>query len=289
MRKIWLAITAYKPLNRINTLINVLNSYATYPYDLNVKIYIDYDSQDDKSELEDILSGVPRLNIEVIVASPGYEGWFLTWAHKNDLASAVLHKEADFYIYQENDMIIPLESFHYWLRWKKPLSKYKLEPGFIRYEKFEGKKVPFDNHCVYSLTRETKSVWHNVGFTVPKILVISRDFDLFVQVASPYYGGMILDQEDAEKYIRSKSFDPHRSYELVGIRNWPIADRSSMGLAFEDLPKGYEHRRCIPIKKVKGTYQPHSCCLLQHDDTKYAPDLHTKLGKVLDCKEMFEL
>jgi hypothetical protein len=62
-----------------------------------------------------------------------------------------------------------------------------------------------------------------------------------------------------------------------------------MGLAFEDLPAGYEHRRCVPIKKVKGVYQPHPWCLLQHDDTKYAPELHAKLGAVLDCEEMFEL
>jgi hypothetical protein len=100
---------------------------------------------------------------------------------------------------------------------------------------------------------------------------------------------MILDQTDADKYIRSQSFDPHKSYELVGVRNWPIADRSSMGLAFENLPAGHEHRRCVPIKKVKGVYQPHPWCLLQHDDTKYAPELYTKLGGVLDCKEMFDL
>ena len=289
MKKIWLAITAHKPLERINTLVNVLNAYSKYPYDITVKVYIDYDSQNDREQLETVLEVFSSLKTEVVVASPGYEGWYLTWAHKNDLATAVLRKEADFYIYQENDMIIPVESFHYWLRWKQPLARYKLEPGFIRYENFKGGKVPFDNYQKYSLTKETKNVWHNIGFKVPKILVISHDFDLFVQVANPYYGAMILDQTDANKYIRSQSFDPHKSYELVGVRNWPIADRSSMGLAFEDLPSGHEHRRCVPIKKVKGVYQPHPWCLLQHDDTKYAPELYTKLGEVLDCKEMFEL
>jgi hypothetical protein len=289
MKKIWLAITAHKPLERINTLVNVLNTYSKYPYDITVKIYIDYDSQNDQEQLETVLEAFTSLKTEVIVASPGYEGWYLTWAHKNDLATAVLRKEANFYIYQENDMIIPVESFHYWLRWKQPLARYNLEPGFIRYENFKGKKVPFDNYQKYSLTKETKNVWHDIGFKVPKILVISHDFDLFVQVANPYYGAMILDQTDADKYIRSQSFDPHKSYELVGVRNWPIADRSSMGLAFEDLPAGHEHRRCVPIKKVKEVYQPHPWCLLQHDDTKYAPELYTKLGGVLDCKEMFEL
>ena len=88
-----------------------------------------------------------------------------------------------------------------------------LEPGFIRYEDYDGIRVPFDNHYEYSLTKKTPSIWGDTGFIVPKFLVIDHVVELFVQVASPYYGAMILDQSDADQYIRSDSYDPEKSYQ----------------------------------------------------------------------------
>ena len=287
--RIWVAITAHKPLARLNSLINVLNEYLRYPFDIAVKIYIDYDSQDDVELLENVLEPYKKLNEQVVVAAPGYENWYLTWAHKTDLALEILNRRADFYIYQENDMLITLENFLYWRKWRPVLGRRGLEPGFIRFERFEDLKVPFDNHYVYSLTKETPNVWSGVGFTVPKILVVDYDIDFFVQVANPYYGAMLLNQEDGEKYIRSDSYDPERSYSKVGIRNWPIADRSSMGLAFEDIPSGLEHRRCVPVIKEGGSYVPHPVGLLEHDDHKYAPELKQKNLDILDCSQMFQL
>ena len=142
--KIWVAITAHKPLSRLNSLVNVLNEYLRYPFDLGVKIYIDYESQDDVEILNSLLDPYKKLKPEVVVAGPGYENWYLTWAHKTDLALQVLNKKADFYIYQENDMIITLENFLYWRKWRPVLGKRGLEPGFIRYELLNGLKIPFD-------------------------------------------------------------------------------------------------------------------------------------------------
>lgn len=288
-KRIWVAITAHRPLSRLSALLNVISQYELYPFQVKICIYIDYDSQDDVELLEKACSIFKKLAVEIKVASPGYENWYLTWAHKTDLALEILNKRADYYIYQENDMVLTFENFKYWLIWQPRLAQRGLEPGFIRYEMFDTLKVPFDNHYVYSLAETTPNIWGSVGFTVPKILVIDHEIDLFVQVANPYYGAMILTQEDGDKYIRSGSFDPQESYSRVGIRNWPIADRSSMGLAFEDVPHGYEHRRCIPLRKTKGSYEPIEYSLIKHDDFKYAPELRQKNVDLLDCKQMFSL
>jgi hypothetical protein len=106
-------------------------------------------------------------------------------------------------------------------------------------------------------------VWHDIGFTVPKLLVVDYEVDFFIQLGSPYYCGMILDQADGEKYIRSDSYDPEKSYPKTGIRNWPIADRSSMGIAFENPPRGHEH-----------------------DDNKYSQRLKEQHGDLLCLEEM---
>ncbi len=291
-KRLWVAITAHHPMERLSTLLNVVSQYEYFPLDVRVFVYIDYDSQKDIAFLQKSFDLFRKIKVEVKVASPGYENWYLTWAHKTDLALEVLNRRADYYIYQENDMVLTFDNFKYWLTWSSRLAQRGLEPGFIRYEAYDTLKVPFDNHYVYSysLTRTTPNVWGSVGFTVPKVLVIDHDIDLFVQLANPYYGAMILNQKDAEKYIRSASYDPNDSFSRVGLkRNWPIADRSSMGLAFEDVPAEYEHRRCVPLRKLDGEYKPLACCLIKHDDFKYAPELKQKGINLLDCNQMFSL
>ena len=285
-KKIWVAITAHNPLARLNPLINVLTEYQKYPHDVHINVYVDSESQEDVPTLEAVLEPFSDLNIQIKVASPDYKDWYLTWAHKTDLALAILNREADYYIYQENDVLIRKDNFDYYVKWKPALNRYGLEPGFALYESFEGKRVPIGNYEKWSLTRETPKVWHDFGFMVPKILVVDYEVDFFIQLGSPYYCGMILDQLDGEQYIRSDSFDPEKSYVKTGIRNWPIADRSSMGLAFEDLPHGYEHRRCVPVYKNKTQYQILECGLIRHDDDKYSKNLKERHNKLLCVEEM---
>jgi hypothetical protein len=288
-KKIWVAITAHDPLRRIDPLINVLTEYSRFFHEVSVNIYVNYEAQEDVSTLESLFEQFDTLEINVKVASPEYKNWYLTWAHKHDLMAAVLNRAADFYIYQENDIYITSENFNYYRKWKPVLSKYGLEPGFGLYEEYDNKRVLIGNYNQWSLTKETPNVWHHYGFKVPKILVVDHEIDFFVQLGSPYYCGMILDQVDAEIYIRSDSCHPERSYPKTGIRNWPIADRSSMGLAFERLPSGYEHRRCVPVHRKNGVYEILPYGLIKHDDNKYSKNLKKQHGNLLDLKEMLIL
>lgn len=288
-KNIWVAITAHNPLERINPLLNVLSEYDKFKHNIKIHIYINYEAQKDIETLDALFEQFKNITVEVKVAGPEYEGWYLTWAHKTDLALAILNRVADYYIYQENDVLICKDNFDYYRKWKPVLSRYGLEPGFALYESFEGKRVPIGNYEKWYLTKETPDVWHNIGFTVPKILVVDHEVDFFIQLGSPYYCGMILDQHDGELYIRSDSFDPQKSYIKTGIRNWPIADRSSMGLAFEYLPPNFEHRRCVPVVKHKDSYRILECGLIRHDDDKYSRQFKGREKDLLCVEEMLVL
>lgn len=288
-KNIWVAITAHNPLERINPLLNVLSEYDKFKHNIKIHIYVNYEAQEDVETLDTLFEQFKNIKVEVKVAGPEYEGWYLTWAHKTDLALAVLNRVADYYIYQENDVLIRKDNFDYYRKWKPVLSRYGLEPGFALYENFEGKRVPIGNYEKWYLTKETPDVWHNIGFTVPKILVVDHEIDFFIQLGSPYYCGMILDQDDGELYIRSDSFDPQKSYAKTGIRNWPIADRSSMGLAFEYLPLNFEHRRCVPVVKHKDNYRILECGLICHDDDKYSRQFKEREKDLLCVEEMLVL
>ena len=289
MKKLWVAVTAHNPLMRLDPLLNVLSNYEKFPHEVKITIYIDYNSQNQVELLESIFETFKKINIIVKVAEPVYENWYLTWAHKLDLATAILNREADYYIYQENDMLLTISNFNYFQKWKPVLAKRNLEPGFFRYENFAGKKIPFDNHKIHSLTKETPNIWTDVGFKVPVFLVMDREIDFFVQLPNAYYAAMILTQEDGLKYIKSKSYDPGLSYSRVVLQNWPLADRSSMGLGFENVPDGLMHRRCIPVAKEGDKYIPHSCGMICHDDQKYSKTFVENNIKLLNFDEILTL
>jgi hypothetical protein len=62
-----------------------------------------------------------------------------------------------------------------------------------------------------------------------------------------------------------------------------------MGLAFENLPAGYEHRRCVPLVRRNKKYVLRESSLIKHNDYKYAPELKQKGVKLLDYTELFAL
>jgi hypothetical protein len=289
-KKLWVAITAHEPMARLGSLFKVLKLYTEYELKVSVFLFVNYEAQEQVPQLSSLLRPfLDQIDIEIVVANPEHTGWWLTWAHKPDLTVACMRREYDYFIYQENDMLLTWDHFKYWMRWKPRLAELGLEPGFIRYELFGGKKIPFDNHYRYSLTEKTPNVWSERGFTVAKQLVIDHEIRFFASLGSPYYAAMILDVDDAIKYVKSASMDPVRSVELVSYRNWPLADRSSMGLAFETPPYGYEHRRCVPVIEKNGVYMPHDCCLLQHDDVKYSTELSNKVGNLITCDTMLTI
>lgn len=282
-------VTAHNPLSRFDALLKTLRGYEEIPGIKDVFIYIDYEHREDEDTLRELIgSNVIFNSLQIIVASADWEGYSLTWAHKGLLREAVINKYYDFYVYTENDICFTSENFLYWFLYKDKLKKLNLEPGFCRYESYGSLMVPFDNHRVWQLNRPTRDVWGDRPYQVEFYLApLDNWFVGFVSLGNPYMGMMILDQEMAERYVISPSSDPVKSFELTQFRCWPVADRSSMGLAFDNLKKGQEHRRVVPVVKNGDKLQIAPCGLVEHCDTKYSSELDDKLGRVLDITEMF--
>lgn len=286
--KFLIFVAAHNPLSRFDELLKTLRGYEEIPGKKDVFIHIDADHEEDKEVLQELLSPNVSFNsLHIIVAPESYQGYALTWAHKGLLKEAVLNRYYDFYVYTENDIVFDSENFLYWYIYKDKLKALNLEPGFCRYESYGSKLVPFDNHRVWQLNGLTEEVWGNRPYKVNCYLTPLDNFVGFVSIGNPYMGMMILDQQMAEEYVTSISFDPINSFYLTQFRCWPLADRSSMGLAFEKLGPEQEHRRVVPIVQVGKTIQIAPCGLVEHCDNKYSKELEEKLGSVLDISDMF--
>ena len=286
--KVMFNITAHDPLSRIDPLLEVLRGYDEIPAaHKDVFIYIDHEHKEDKKILLDLLKpNLQTLELEVIVAGPEYQGFSLCWSHKPILKLAIETKAYDIYMYSENDMVFTSEHYVYWLTYRQFLKPLNLEPGFCRYERFDHKCVPFDNYRKWRLTKPTSDVWGNRPYQVQTYLTPTQNFVGFVSLGNPYMGLMVLDQEMADLYIDSQSFDPARSFELTRHRCWPIADRSSMGLAFEGLTGSQEHRRVVPIVREGNSVVVAPCGLVEHLDKKYSERLADEDGTLMDISEM---
>jgi hypothetical protein len=287
--KFFVAVTAFNPLSRFDVLLEVLQSYVAIPGSQDFYIFIDFEHKQDKKTLIELLKpNLDTCGLEIIVADPSYTGYSLTWSHKKLLFDAVVSKSYDFYVYTENDMRFTYENFKYWWFWKDKLKLLNLEPGFCRYETFNNKLIPFDNHKKWNITGTTTNVWGQRGYDVQTYLTPYSDFICFASLGNPYMGMMILDQEMAEQYVYSDSCDPIKSFDLTKFRCWPIADRSSMGLAFENLGHNQEHRRVVPLIKVRNRVEIAKYGLLEHIDTKYSQQMLTNNEILLELSEMFE-
>lgn len=288
----FIALTTHNPLSRLDPLLDALQAYETLPGDKDFYFFIDWEHRADVDDFREVInSNFPELVANYIVASEEYIGFALTWAHKPLLVEVIKEKIYTFYIYAENDMVFSRENFDYWFKYKDSLKRLNLEPGFCRYEIFNDEKIPFDNYKEWQLNKPTLDVWGTRPFVVSSYITPGNedDFVAFVSLGNPYAGLMILDQEDAEIYIESASADPTLSYSKTAHRNWPIADRSSMGLAFEGLNPDQEHRRVVPVIFKKGVVTLADCGLVLHRDTKYSQALSENNGSMLTINSMFRL
>lgn len=289
--KFFIAVTAFNPLSRVNKLIKLLTEYKKLPGTKDVFIYVDWGHGNDVALLHDLIQAkIEGLSVQAVVCSPRFEGYELTWAHKEDLKNAVLDKKYDFYMYSEDDMLFTEDNFNYWLSYKDRLSRLNLEPGFCRFERRDNSLIPFDNYRVWNIGRATPDVWRDIPYVCTTYKTAEDEFWGFVSLANPYSAFMVLDQSSADRYITSDSFYPDRSYLKVAHRNWPLADRSSMGVAFEDLLFYQEHRRVVPVvMNEQGELEIAPCGLIEHLDNRYSKDLASKHTKLITTKTMFAL
>lgn len=278
--KIYAYVTAHNPLARIHSLRKILKAYQAYDARITVFITVNYEAKDDiytvHARLQDIDIPV-RFNCATV---PDL-GYVLPWFSASLFAEDVRSKKAQYYIYQEDDMIFTKDNFDYYLFWYDFLKPLNLEPGFIRYESIGDCKVPFDNYHRWHLTKPTPDCLPTGAYQIKAIPVNSPVADLCVQFGNPYFGASILSQADAEAYIDSISFDINESFIKTGCRQWPIADRRSMGLCFEKLKPGQHHRRSVAVKKQDNFYVPLPGALILHNDTKYTSLLTTESNKLI--------
>ena len=116
-----------------------------------------------------------------------------------------------------------------------------------------------------------------------------EDYAGFVSPENPYPCLMILDQEDATRYINSPAHEMTTAHTLAGDRGWGIPEAASMGLCFNELKAGQEHRRVLPLKVRDGKPYVPDEGLVEHVDNKYTKRISAAGKDVLLPETMYVL
>ena len=187
-----------------------------------------------------------------------YIPWLLTWIHKKKMKNDIEHgHENSIYLYLEDDAIFTSDNLNYFLEYLTKLSQIGLIPGFLRAE-----------------WSKTASSWLNPDTfsdaSSSKLAILENETEVFFQRENPYSASILLNQELAEEYLQSESFNQQTAWNKHKFI-FDIGSTAALGLIAENVPNGFLNRVATP-HNPKNFY-PHPGCILRHQGDKYANDI----------------
>lgn len=204
--------------------------------------------------------------------------YYLTWAHKHLICSALQDPGFSHFLYLEDDLKFTKESLCYWCEYREPLASYGLLPGFVRVEALNGSMYVVDQSERTS-TRQ-----------LPQVSLLGHDQPdgsslRFVNLPSAYQGMYVLDRQLAVEHCRrSAARDPWRSRALV---NWGIRERAAVGPILDDVPAGFHSRNVVPVRlRPDGSCELDRRCTLEHLPGNYTRGGHPDFG-IIRVSDMF--
>ncbi|HTW41648.1 MAG TPA: hypothetical protein VMD79_05000 [Solirubrobacteraceae bacterium] len=221
--------------------------------------------------------------IAVIGWRPGLmrrHGFYLTWAHKPLFRRVLGDPGFSHLIYLEDDIRFTRESLAYWCRFREPLARHGLLPGFVRYESLGDARYLPDHRRRQQVDRADRQC---LVLREP----LSGDastLDLrFVSLENPYQAMYVLDRGLASDHLWRS---PARSPLLSRTIRWPnndiqwraalIRERAALGPILDEVPPGFGSRNVVPAQMPRpGQYRLDPACLIEHLAANKVPSFPT--------------
>ena len=193
----------------------------------------------------------------------------LTWWHKKHLKNwfEAGGEPDDLFIYIEDDIGISRENISYFTDALPRLKKFGLIPGFMRYERFEGKIMSTD-------------------FRGPDIIEDTRrvtvDGQDYVNPKFPYWAGFVMDRELCAEYLASPSFLMYEAAKKPQAERHTCRVLSAWGLTFENVPQHFLSRYVVPVDKLT----PDPKCFVWHTAENYSRSKYLSFG-TMELQDVF--
>ena len=227
--KILICIAFHYNQSRIGYLQRVISSYLQFN-DYDIDIILDTNSDESTTAVAELpLPAGKTLTIKQWTLSElDNDPFRLTWTHRQHIAAK--SEQYDYYVYTEDDILLPYENFLFWTQQEVELWQQDLLPGFLRVEQ----------HPDYPLV----SVDNATTTGKPEIVNIGKH--KYVRNLSPYAALWILTKQGLQKFLLDSQW--HTGY--LGYPHYPVREKVAIGYAWKKLPAGdHKHRMALAMNK----------------------------------------
>ena len=263
-------------------LRKIINEYNQYP--LKVDIFIHTNKKFNLLDLKynTYTNGKIQLIKHNLYKYSLFKGknYYLTWASRKTIKKQ--RNEYDFFIYQEDDIFIPLNAFNYWQTKKKDYIKNNLNLGFLRIE----------------LKDEIEYV-SDLDMKIDKLMNLDKR-EYVINDVNPYCAFWIYDKTELNKWIKSKFWDLKNIHgkgaivsnklEKIGLNNFPIlryliysyknkrpdSAMEASAIGINGLNLGWYKNTVLPIQN--RNVDPD--CRIYHLSNYYANEYETNMGTI---------
>ncbi len=247
---------------KLNNLRKSINQISNYKFGKELIFITNELSSVQKKKINDLTKNKIK-NFQIYQTKNLPDNNFLPWFSINLMKEKFKNQKNTHFMFLEDDIIVNSKNICYWVFFRKYLKKFKLIPGFLRFENY--------NKNLYSIDNPKKIIFKKS----PKIFTETKNFG-FINTKYPYSAMYLMDRELMKNYLKSDAIKIDFSFTNRVMKSlYPIKELLNISYAYLDVPKGFHNKIMIPFNKDKSIFK---YCLIEHSDTKYTK--HSRLNKM---------
>ena len=239
---------------KFNNLKKTLSQISSYKFKKKLVIITNFLDNTQKKELNKIIkSKINNYQIQEIKNLPDYN--LLPWFSINVMKENFKKKDNTHFMYLEDDILISNKNIFYWIYFRNILKKFRLIPGFLRFEKNKNKMISVDNPQKIKISKN------------PHIFDSNKEFG-FINSKYPYHAMYLMDRELMRDYLKSNAIKFDHAFHNKSMKSlYPIKEQLNISYAYINIPKGFHNRLMIPFNYKKEILD---YCLIEHSELKYS-------------------
>jgi hypothetical protein len=245
LKKICENIKTFKFKKKITILTNEINPHKVKLLNkIIIKIF--------KDSKIIIIKNIPEPNL-------------LPWYCFNEIRKQQSDKTISHFLYLEDDILINEKNINYWIYLRNHIKKYKLIPGFLRYEK--------KNDLLFSADHQEKVILKNT----PKFYISQKRSGL-LNTKLPYHAACLMDRELLNEYVKNNSISIDYGFHHKILRNiYPVKELANIIIGYVNVPTGFHNRFLLPFININ---EIPSYCLVEHLDARFLRLKKSKFSRI---------
>ena len=253
-KKLAIVLCFYFNSKKIEVLKKTIQKLYSYNFNIDLTIITNQLQINEKRVLDKLIKSKNKnCSIHEIKEIPDND--LLPWFSINVMKNKFKDKSISHFMFIEDDILVSAKNICYWIYFRKILKKFKLTPGFLRYEKYKNDlfAVDYENKIIFNKSPKIQTKNINFGFINPKF---------------PYSAMYLMDRDLMREYLKSNAVKLDFSFTNNFLKSKaPTKELLNISYAFLNVPKGFFNKLMIPYENGRNIPD---YCLIEHTDVKYA-------------------